>query len=111
MTTALYWSGGKDCTLALLDSLRKGMKFDYFVTFVGEDIEFRCHPISIMKEQSRQFEVPHLFYVIRDPYMPSFEQAVRRLRREYGINQVITGDLIQEGSDSFEQYWLQDYCL
>lgn len=87
------------------------MKFDYFVTFVGEDIEFRCHPISIMKEQSRQFEVPHLFYVIRDPYMPSFEQAVRRLRREYGINQVITGDLIQEGSDSFEQYWLQDYCL
>jgi diphthamide synthase (EF-2-diphthine--ammonia ligase) len=111
MATALYWSGGKDCTLALLDSLEKGLKFDYFITFVGEDVEFRCHPICIMKEQSRQFGVPHLFYVIRDPYMPSFAQAIRYLSRNHGINCVVTGDLIKEGSDKFEQYWLQKYCL
>lgn len=111
MATALYWSGGKDCTLALLDSINKGMTFDYFITFVGEDFEFRCHPISIMKEQSRQYGVPHLFYVIREPYMFSFLQAIHRLRKNYRINCVVTGDLIDERSEKFEQYWLQKFCL
>lgn len=111
MATALYWSGGKDCTLAFLESLRAGIHFDFFVTFIGEDTEFRCHPMNIMKEQSRQCGIPHLFYIIREPYMPSFKEAIHCLKKDHKINCVVTGDLIEKESDRFEQYWLRKFCL
>lgn len=110
MKTAVYWSGGKDCTLALLESLAAGIRIDFLVTFVGEDTEFLCHPICVMKEQARQLGIPHIFHVIREPYMASYAQVVCQLKREYRITSVITGDLIEAGSEKYDQYWLNIFC-
>ena len=111
MANAVYWSGGKDCTLALLASLAAGMPVDYLVTFVGEDTEFLCHPISIMREQARQLGIRHVFHVIREPYMASYAHAICQMKREYGIRVVITGDLIHEDGEKFERYWLNVHCM
>ena len=110
MATAVYWSGGKDCTLALLASLAEGAPVDYLVTFVGEDMEFLCHPIGIMREQARQLGIRHVFHVIREPYMASYAHAICQMKREYGIRAVITGDLIAEDGEKFERYWLNVLC-
>jgi diphthamide synthase (EF-2-diphthine--ammonia ligase) len=110
LKTAVYWSGGKDCTLALIEALATGISIDYLVTFIGEDTEFLCHPICVMEEQARQLGIPHIFHVIRAPYMASYAQAVCQLKREYRITSVITGDLIEAGSEKYEHYWLNIFC-
>jgi len=110
MTTALYWSGGKDCTLALLESLRTGTKVDYLITFVGENTEFLCHPISIMKEQARQLNIPHVLHVIREPFEASYEEAIHLHKCKLGVDVVITGDLICHQTKRFTNYWLRKLC-
>jgi diphthamide synthase (EF-2-diphthine--ammonia ligase) len=111
MSTAVYWSGGKDCVLALLASLAEGMSVDYLVTFIGENTEFLCHPMSIMKEQARQLGIRHILHVIREPYLASYAHAICQMKREYGIHLVITGDLIRNDGEKFEQYWLNVLCM
>ena len=110
MVQALYWSGGKDCTLALLNAKEHGIKVKYLITFVGEDVQFLCHPLPIIRQQGRALGLTHLFPIIRKPYLKHYYKEISRMKRRYDIESVITGDLISEEADSFQHYWLQRMC-
>ncbi|KAL7553088.1 hypothetical protein ACHAWF_018937 [Thalassiosira exigua] len=95
--TAVSWTGGKDCNLSLLCAKREPtLDVRYLICFRPEDHAFRAHPIPMMQEQARCIGLPLLFVDIpRDTtdYMKEYVDGLRRVRDEYGIKVICTGDM------------------
>lgn len=107
MSTAVLWSGGKDCFAA---GLRAGTLADpgtQLVTFVpaGEAVAFRCHPLGVMRRQAAGLGLRHeLVSVDRDDWEASYRRALSALAAD-GVDRVVTGDITPE-----EWPWLADAC-
>ena len=108
--TAVSWTGGKDCNLALLAAWRDpSLRVTALVCFRPEDAVFRAHPIELMEAQAEVLGLPLLHVIIpRDAsdYKAAYVTGLRQLREEHGIVVMATGDMDLVGSMS--RNWIEE---
>ena len=104
---AMLWTGGKDSALALHEAARNGCRVLCLVTFAPPDPDFLAHPLPFLKMQAQALALPHQVLPVHEPFERGYEDALRRLREEMGINLVITGDIAEvEGNPN----WIRERC-
>ena len=109
--TAVSWTGGKDCNLALLAAWRDpSLRVTALVCFRPEDALFRAHPIELMEAQAEALGLPLLHVIIpRDAssdYKAAYVKGMRQLREDHGIVVMATGDMDLVGSMS--RNWIEE---
>jgi diphthamide synthase (EF-2-diphthine--ammonia ligase) len=95
VSTAVLWSGGKDCFAAGLRSGALAQAGTRLVTFVpaGEPAAFRCHPLPLMRAQAGALGLAHeLVEIDRAHWEASYRAAFARLASG-GVRRVVTGDI------------------
>ena len=106
--TAVSWTGGKDCNLALLIAWRDPtLRVTSLVVFRPEDAAFRAHPLEIAEMQAASLGLP-LRHVIIDgaDYKASYVAGMRRLRAEHGVAVIATGDVDLVGT--MRRNWIEE---
>ncbi len=110
--TAVSWTGGKDCNLALLHAWRNpSLHVTSLVCFRPEGKPFLAHPIPFMEAQAIALGLPLLFIDIPEDttdYMKAYVDGLVRLREEHNITVVATGDMDLVGT--MEHNWIQRCC-
>eukprot|EP01134_Creolimax_fragrantissima_P005588 CFRG5588T1 len=95
--TAISWTGGKDCNLALLSAWRNpNLNVTSLVVFRPEGAVFKAHPLNLMEEQSDCLGLPLIHIILpKNPtsYKDAYVSGMRNLRNEYGITVIGTGDM------------------
>lgn len=94
---ALCFTGGKDCTLALHRAVRSE-EFDIclLVTFAPANMQkFKAHPMSVVEMQTQSIGIPHKVCLVDGPdFLGSYRTHITSLREEYGIEALVTGELL-----------------
>lgn len=104
---AMLWTGGKDCALALDEAMRAGIRIDSLVTFAPPEPDFLAHPLAVMQLQAQSMGLPHRVLPVIPPFEQGYEDALRQLREETGIDGVITGDIAEvDGCPN----WIRERC-
>jgi diphthine-ammonia ligase len=93
--SAVLWTGGKDCNLALHNAKQGGHNIASLVTFMMGDGNFKAHSLDVMKLQAEALGIPHLRIPVDEPYKESYEDAISKLKEEQGIDTLITGDIAE----------------
>jgi diphthamide synthase (EF-2-diphthine--ammonia ligase) len=107
VSSAVLWSGGKDCFAA---GLRSGALEDAgtrLVTFApaGEAVAFRCHPLGAMRRQAAGLGLRHeLVEIEREEWEASYRRALAALAAD-GVERIVTGDITPE-----EWPWMAQAC-
>jgi len=109
---AISWTGGKDCNLALLYA-KRDPKLDvrYLVTFCPEGGSFRAHPIKLMEAQAESLGMHLIFITIpkdTTDYMEAYVDGLRRIKEDYGIKVICTGDMDLVGT--MDRNWIERCC-
>ena len=108
--TAISWTGGKDCNLALLSAWREPtLNVTDLVVFGGAG-SFHAHPIRLMELQAEALGLPLRIMTLPSdmPYKEGYVQAIRKLRDEHGIKVLATGDMDLVGQ--MNTNWIDDCC-
>jgi uncharacterized protein (TIGR00290 family) len=92
---AVLWTGGKDCNLALYEAQQAGYQIVALVTFMMGNGKFKAHPIDVMKLQAEALSIPYLTISVAEPYKESYEDAIKKLKEEYDICTLVTGDIAE----------------
>ena len=92
--TAVMWTGGKDCSLALHEARQSGLKIEVLVTVAPPSPVFLAHPLPFLKRQAMAMGLRHRTVEIRPPLEAGYAQAIRALRQE-GIEVLVTGDIAE----------------
>ncbi|ORX46473.1 adenine nucleotide alpha hydrolases-like protein [Hesseltinella vesiculosa] len=101
---ALSFTGGKDCCLAYHRVMEQGCKVAVLVTFAPKDQRFKAHPLPVVQQQAKAMGLPHLICTIEGPnYLQSYRDALAQLKNDYGIDTLVTGDILQVCSDFMER--------
>ncbi len=87
------WTGGKDSSLALFLAKQLGYEIIGLATFVPESSKFRAHPLHVIEKQMESLNLPWRKLTVKEPYKQSYEEALQKLKDEYGIEYLITGDI------------------
>jgi len=106
MKVAALWTGGKDSSLACY-KVMKEHEVPFVVTFIWEKPSL-SHPLSIIKLQAEALKTPFSWYKLKAPYFESYRNAITELKKEYGIEAVVTGDISYV--DAFHGNWIDDVC-
>jgi uncharacterized protein (TIGR00290 family) len=111
--TAISWTGGKDCNLALLMAIRDPtLDVRYLLCFRPEGkASFRAHPLPFMQAQADSVGLELLFVNIpkdTTDYMKAYVDGLRDMRDNYGIKVVATGDMDLIGT--MERNWIERCC-
>jgi diphthine-ammonia ligase len=107
-TAVVLWTGGKDSCLALHLASEENFKILALVTFVPEgNTEFQAHPQSKMLRQAERLGLKIHFVEIREPYRPSYVEALKWIKNSMGAATVVTGDIdLVQGQPN----WIVDCC-
>jgi diphthine-ammonia ligase len=110
--TAISWTGGKDCNLALLYATRDpALDVQYLITFRPEGQPFRAHPLPFMEAQANSLGLKLIYVVIpknTTDYMKAYVDGIRNVKDEYGIKVIVTGDMDLVGT--MERNWIERCC-
>jgi hypothetical protein len=86
--TAISWTGGKDCNLALLFAKRDpALDVRYLVVFRISEKAFHAHPISLMTKQAKSLALKLLFVDFPEgttDYFQAYVDGIRNLYDTYG---------------------------
>mmetsp|Transcript_39365 Transcript_39365/g.101987 ORF Transcript_39365/g.101987 Transcript_39365/m.101987 type:complete len:242 (+) Transcript_39365:209-934(+) len=108
MRASVSWTGGKDCTLALLRACRD-VRFEVveLVIFHPEQPVFDAHPLEVTKMQADALGLPVRYVVItaEPSYKESYVRGLREMKRD-GIEAIVTGDIDYVGSMTTN--WMED---
>jgi uncharacterized protein (TIGR00290 family) len=107
MKVAVLWSGGKDSSLACYKAIKNKFDVDLIVTFIWENPSL-AHPLSVIKLQSKALQIPFFWAKVTAPYFEAYRETISELKKEYGIEGVVTGDIAYV--DSFHGNWIGDVC-
>jgi diphthine-ammonia ligase len=94
--TAVCWSSGKDCCLALYRLMKENKEIVCLVSMVsGKDERSHAHGIKlkILKYQAEAMGIPLVLIDSAGNYEDSLVGALKRLKVELGIEQVAFGSL------------------
>lgn len=107
MSAAISYTGGKDCTLALHRILEQGIKVAVLVTFsppLTDPKSFKAHSLDIVKKQAEALGLPHTICIIDGPdYLASYQREIKQLANTFGINMLVTGDILPVCSNFMER--------
>ena len=110
--TAIAWTGGKDCNLALLYAKRNiELEVKYLVIFRPEGKPFRAHPIPFIGAQAKSLQLKLLYVNIPEnttDYMKAYVDGIRQIKDDYGIKVICTGDMDLIGT--MERNWIERCC-
>mmetsp|Transcript_43031 Transcript_43031/g.133775 ORF Transcript_43031/g.133775 Transcript_43031/m.133775 type:complete len:255 (-) Transcript_43031:140-904(-) len=108
--TAISWTGGKDCNLALLDAWRNpALHVTSLVVFRPQDAVFRAHPLKLAEAQAECLGLQLLHVIIPSDapnYKAAYVSGMRQLRAEHGIEVIATGDTDLVGS--MARNWIEE---
>lgn len=111
-TTAISWTGGKDCNLALLFAQRDpALDVRYLVVFRISEKAFQAHPIPLMRQQAESLGLELLFVDFPEgttDYFQEYVDGIRNLHDTYGISIISTGDMDLVGT--MERNWMERCC-
>jgi uncharacterized protein (TIGR00290 family) len=107
MRVAASWSGGKDSCLACHKAIAQGYDVTHIVTFIWETPSL-AHPLSVIELQSEALKIPRHEAKVREPYFEAYRETISQLKKDYGIEGLVTGDISYV--DSFHGYWIDDVC-
>jgi len=112
VVTAISWTGGKDCNLALLASWRNpSLHVTCLVCFQLEQSNSRAHPSKIMEAQADSLELPLIYVTIPSDtidYKKSYVKGIKQLIDNHGIKVIVTGDMDEVGT--IKGNWIEDCC-
>eukprot|EP00282_Hemiselmis_andersenii_P011859 CAMPEP_0114122956 /NCGR_PEP_ID=MMETSP0043_2-20121206/7969_1 /TAXON_ID=464988 /ORGANISM="Hemiselmis andersenii, Strain CCMP644" /LENGTH=201 /DNA_ID=CAMNT_0001215701 /DNA_START=33 /DNA_END=634 /DNA_ORIENTATION=- len=105
--TAISWTGGKDCNLAMLLAWRNpALDVAALVVFRPEAANFRAHPLPVMQAQAASLGLPLHHVIIGSDYKADYVSGLRNLRAEHGIETVVTGDMDLVGT--MKRNWMEE---
>lgn len=91
------WSGGKDCSLALLEAKRMGHNVIALLNMMHEDEKTsRSHglPAAVLALQAQKMELPIVFVASTNAeYRVKFIEALRQLKATDQVEGVVYGDI------------------
>ncbi len=105
---AVSWTGGKDSSLALYEAEATGCEVKCLVTFAPHQERFLAHPLALMKLQAQALVLPHYVIEVEEPYERGYENAISSLKKERGIDALVTGDISEVAGH--ESNWMADRC-
>ncbi|GAA5807646.1 hypothetical protein MFLAVUS_001016 [Mucor flavus] len=104
---AISYTGGKDCTLALHRVKEQGIQVAVLVTFsppLTDPKSFKAHALDIIKKQAESLGFDHTVCIIDGPdYLASYQREIKQLRTDYGIQLLVTGDILPVCSNFMER--------
>ncbi len=103
------WSGGKDAYLSLLRARDKGLRIACLLSFISSEGRSRSHGLKteILEQQAEFLGIPLVTEEVAwETYENGFEQAVKRIKKEYCISGGVFGDInLAEHRD-----WIRKMC-
>jgi uncharacterized protein (TIGR00290 family) len=105
MKVAISWTGGKDSALACYKAAKEH-DVAAFVNFIWQTPSL-SHPNLIAKFQAEAVHTPFLWEMLAPPYPETYKESILKLKNEYGIEGIVTGDITQ---DAFHGTWIDDVC-
>lgn len=90
------WSGGKDSYLAFLKAKEQGLQPVCLLSFVGDDGQSRSHGLKtvMLQMQADALNIPLVTETVTwAGYEQGFEQAVKKLKKDYQITGGVFGDI------------------
>ena len=108
MKVAVSWSGGMESCLACHKVLSQDYDVACLVTFVLDSWPSMCHPLPIMRLQSKSIGIPHIKVKVKEPYREGYRKAISRLMKMEGIEGIVTGDIFVV--DNIHGRWMESVC-
>ena len=73
-----------------------GCSVELLVTFLpaGGNADFKAHPLNVMSLQAEAMGIKHLTMEVEAPYLESYKANIQRLKDEFGITVLATGDMM-----------------
>ena len=110
--TAISWTGGKDCNLALLYAHRDpALDVRYLLCFRPAGASFAAHPISFQRAQADSLGLELLFVDFpKDTvdYKEAYVEGIRKIKDGHGVRVIVTGDMDLVGT--MERNWMEECC-
>lgn len=103
----MLWSGGKDAMQALCHAREAGHQVVALVTFAPPEPRFLAHPLSQVRRQAAALGLPHLLVTIEAPFDLGYERALAKLKEEWQLDGVVTGDIDSVGG---APNWIRERC-
>lgn len=103
----VLWSGGKDAMQALCHAREAGHQVVALATFAPPSPRFLAHPLSQVRRQAAALGLPHLLVTIEAPFDLGYERALTKLKEEWQLDGVVTGDIDSVGG---APNWIRERC-
>ena len=103
----VLWSGGKDAMQALCHAREAGHQVVALATFAPPAPRFLAHPLSQVRRQAAALALPHLLVTIEAPFDLGYERALAKLKEEWQLDGVVTGDIDSVGG---APNWIRERC-
>ncbi|MFM4921046.1 Dph6-related ATP pyrophosphatase [Aeromonas dhakensis] len=103
----VLWSGGKDAMQALCHAREAGHQVVALATFAPPLPRFLAHPLSQVRRQAAALGLPHLLVTIEAPFDLGYERALTKLKDEWQLDGVVTGDIDSVGG---APNWIRERC-
>ena len=108
MKVAVSWSGGMESCLACHKVIAQGHDVACLATFILNSWPSTCHPLPIMRLQSKSIGIPHLKVKVKEPYREGYRKAIAHLMKTEGIEGIVTGDIYVV--DNIHGSWMKNVC-
>ncbi|MFQ2281611.1 Dph6-related ATP pyrophosphatase [Aeromonas dhakensis] len=103
----VLWSGGKDAMQALCHAREAGHQVVALATFAPPSPRFLAHPLSQVRRQAAALGLPHRLVTIEAPFALGYERALVKLKKEWQLDGVVTGDIDSVGG---APNWIRERC-
>ncbi|HDX9010543.1 Dph6-related ATP pyrophosphatase [Aeromonas dhakensis] len=103
----VLWSGGKDAMQALCHAREAGHQVVALATFAPPSPRFLAHPLSQVRRQATALGLPHRLVTIEAPFNLGYERALTKLKEEWQLGGVVTGDIDSVGG---APNWIRERC-
>ncbi len=115
---ALFFSGGKDSTMALFRLLKEGIKVKYLISTITIDFDrVSIHGVrrQLLEKQSESIGIPlKLGYIPADASNREYEESMGRVLDELkqeGINTIAFGDIFLEDIRAYRERMLEKHGM
>ena len=111
MKVAAFWGGGKECCLAYHKAVEQGHNVAFLLTWKYME-PYVFHSLPIMEMQAKAMRTPQVKIEIRNLKDPIQEMhdALARLKKETGIEGIVTGDIAGVGCARVHQVYYEPMC-